>query len=80
MDHRELTCREITEIASGYLDADELDELTREMAEEHLVICDPCRHYIGQLGETTRALSDHHDGGPAPPVLDALLSAFRRDA
>ena len=43
------------------------------------MICDPCRHYIGQLGETTQALAHHHDDGPPPPALNALLAAFRGD-
>lgn len=79
MDHRAISCREITEIASAYLEADGLDELTRDLAEEHLVICDPCRHYIGQLDETAQALAHHHDDGPPPPALNALLATFRGD-
>ena len=77
MDHREITCRELTELATAYLEADGLDDLTREITEEHLVICDPCRHYLGQLRDTEHALAHHRDDGPAAPAMDALLAAFR---
>jgi hypothetical protein len=77
MDHRALSCRQLTELASAYLEADGLDELTRDLAEEHLVFCDPCRHYIGQLRATEHALHHHHDDGPAPAVMQSLLSAFK---
>jgi hypothetical protein len=77
MDHRDISCRQMTELATGYLEADGLDELTRDLAEEHLVFCDPCRHYVGQLRDTERALHQHHDDGPPAPVMAALLSAFR---
>jgi predicted anti-sigma-YlaC factor YlaD len=72
----EIVCREFAELATDYLEG-AMPAERLELVEEHLVMCDWCRHYLRQIETTAAAV-----GGTAPPAppdetLDALLGAFR---
>ena len=73
---QELTCAQVVEIVTAYLE-DALGAADRERVEEHLVFCDGCSTYLGQMRETialTRRLEPEH----IPSRLqDELLAAFR---
>lgn len=72
---RELTCREIVELVTAYLE-DALDAADRERFEEHLVFCDGCGNYLEQMRETMRLTGRVTEEIPAE--LEArLLEAFR---
>ena len=72
---RELTCREIVELVTAYLE-DALDAADRERFEEHLVFCDGCGNYLEQMRETVRLTGRVTEEIPAE--LEArLLEAFR---
>jgi len=72
---RELTCREIVELVTAYLE-DALDAADRERFEEHLVFCDGCGNYLEQMQETVRLAGRVTEEIPAE--LEArLLEAFR---
>ena len=73
----EIVCREFVELATDYLEG-ALPEATLELVEEHLNMCDWCRHYTHQLEATADAVA--HVPAPAPPeeTLRALVGAFRR--
>jgi predicted anti-sigma-YlaC factor YlaD len=72
---RELTCREIVELVTAYLE-DALDSADRERFEEHLVFCDGCGNYLEQMRQTVRVAGQAQ--AQLPTELEAsLLEAFR---
>ena len=72
---RELTCRELTELVTAYLE-DALTSSDLERFEEHLVLCDGCDHYLAQMRMTIDAAS--RVDPRLPSELEAqLLEAFR---
>lgn len=59
-----LTCRELTEQATDYLEGDL--PLTRRVAvRTHLMLCRMCRNHLGQLRRTVALLGETKL--PAPP-------------
>ena len=72
---RELTCSEIVELVTAYLD-DALDSADRERFEEHLVFCDGCDNYLEQMRQTVR-LAGRVEGELPAAVEERLLEAFR---
>jgi anti-sigma factor RsiW len=74
--HDDLTCRELVELINEYLEEElSADEHTR--FEEHLVYCDPCVNYVGQMRRTVElvgALREEHLDGD---VREELITAFR---
>jgi anti-sigma factor RsiW len=72
---RELTCREITELTTAYLE-DALTTSDLERFEEHLVFCDGCDSYLAQMRMTIDAAG--RVDARLPSELEAqLLEAFR---
>lgn len=72
----ELTCRELIELVTDYLE-EALDERERTRFEAHLAVCDGCRDYLDQMRRTITLL-----GRPSPQSLTAadrerLLTFFR---
>jgi len=73
---RELVCQEVVELVTAYLE-DALDPAERERFEEHLVFCDGCQNYLGQMRTTVRLTGRFEQELPAE--LEAqMLKAFRR--
>jgi anti-sigma factor RsiW len=73
---RELTCREIVELVTAYLD-DALPPADRERFEEHLVFCDGCDRYLEQMRLTIQATGRVQVGDVPPALEERLLEAFR---
>jgi predicted anti-sigma-YlaC factor YlaD len=72
----ELTCREVVEIVSDYLEGALSDEL-RARFDRHLAACDGCSNYLEQMRETIR-LSGMLTEEQIPLVQrERLLEAFR---
>jgi anti-sigma factor RsiW len=71
-----LTCRELVELVTGYLE-DGLSEEDRDRFARHLEACDPCVHYIEQFRLTVAAAGRIEEGDLDPAVRDDLLAAFR---
>jgi predicted anti-sigma-YlaC factor YlaD len=71
-----LTCRELVELVSDYLD-DRLSSDERMRFEEHLAVCGPCRIYLHQLRETIRLSGELPREGITPSAQAALLASFR---
>jgi anti-sigma factor RsiW len=70
-----LTCIEVVELVSDYLDG-ALDTETRRRVERHLTVCPPCRVYVEQVRETVRTLG-HLPGDELPAyAVDELEAAF----
>jgi anti-sigma factor RsiW len=72
----ELTCQELVEIVTDYLEgAMPTDERLR--FEEHLVVCPGCEAYVAQMRETIRLAGALREEDIAPAARDRLLETFR---
>ena len=76
MTDRPLTCEEVVELVTDYLEG-ALNEADRERFEEHLVVCGGCSNYLDQIRTTIEltgrvTLDDLNDETKAE-----LLAAFR---
>jgi anti-sigma factor RsiW len=74
---RELTCKELVELVTDYLDG-ALSPDTRRRFDGHLAGCPPCRIYLDQMRQTIRAAGQLTDDGLSQEALDALLAHFRQ--
>jgi predicted anti-sigma-YlaC factor YlaD len=79
MDEREIICREFVEVVTDYLEA-ALPAETTDLVEQHLVMCDWCRDYLGQLEATVGAVGEVEPEPPPREMLESLLVAFRRQS
>lgn len=74
-----LTCREVTERVTDYLERD-LSWRQRLQFRLHLLMCGVCRRYVAQMQLTTDLIRRLRDEPvPAPPLDPALREAFRSD-
>jgi predicted anti-sigma-YlaC factor YlaD len=70
----EVTCEQFVELVTDYFEG-ALPSRTLGEVEEHLVMCDWCRAYAGQMRgtvESLRGLSDEVSREPAGSLLAAL--------
>jgi len=71
-----LTCRELVELVTEYLDG-ALDTHDRARFEEHVMTCPPCHAHIDQMRQTIDVLGRvPEESLPASAERD-LLEAFR---
>ena len=73
---RGLTCREVVELVTEYLDG-AMDPRRRARFEEHLAGCDACTAYMEQFRTTVSVVGRLDTGDVPEPVMADLLSAFR---
>jgi anti-sigma factor RsiW len=73
---RDLTCRELVELVTEYLE-DALPAAERARFEAHLAACEGCEAYVEQM-RSTIAITARAAALEARPDLAALLAAFRR--
>jgi anti-sigma factor RsiW len=71
----DLTCRELVELVTDYLE-DALSASERRRFETHLADCEGCRRYVEQM-RTTVSLAQHAADPQQRPEMAALLEAFR---
>lgn len=71
-----LTCREVVELLSDYLDG-ELPEPERVRVEEHLAGCDGCTMVLDELRETIRLTGMLTVEQVSETQRTTLLEAFR---
>jgi predicted anti-sigma-YlaC factor YlaD len=76
MSRQGLTCREVVELVTDYLEG-VLPEETRRRIEEHLSVCDGCTRYLGQMRETIRLTGMLTEEQIPEEQKTALLYAFR---
>lgn len=77
MNLYELQCREVVEVLTDYLE-DALPARQRVVLEQHLVFCEGCERYLGQLRASIN-LTGHLQQEDVPaPVLDRLLGLLSR--
>ncbi len=72
----EMTCQELVELVTDYLDM-ALDPETERRFEEHLVECPYCPAYVEQMRLTIVALGAITPDDLPPATREALLAHFR---
>jgi Putative zinc-finger len=72
---RELTCFEIVELVTDYLER-RLSPREVERFEEHLAFCDGCGNYLGQMRATIAATGRLRRDDLPPALLERLHEAF----
>jgi anti-sigma factor RsiW len=72
---RDLTCRELVELVTEYLDGT-LPEREHARFQAHMLACDGCERYVEQI-RTTVALTERTRGLEQRPEITGLLEAFR---
>jgi anti-sigma factor RsiW len=76
MAARSLTCRELTEVLTDYLEGVMPPEETARF-EAHLEICEGCVTYVAQMRRTIRATRELRASEVEATAPDDLLEAFR---
>ena len=71
----DLTCRELVELVTDYLE-DSLTAHERARFDAHLAECDACRAYVDQMRTTVR-LTREAGKSHEVPGMDGLREAFR---
>ena len=71
-----LTCKEVVEIVTDYLEG-ALSPEDRVRFDEHLAVCDGCTHYVEQMRETIRLSGMVTEEQIPEPQLERLRHAFR---
>ena len=72
----EMTCREMVELITDYLEG-ALSPADRARAEEHLATCGPCNAYLEQMRLTIEAVGALTEESISPAAQADLLRAFR---
>jgi anti-sigma factor RsiW len=72
----ELTCRELVEMVTDYLEG-ALDDDVRRRVDEHLAGCAGCTAYLDEMRVTIRITGRLAERDIAPDAREALLRAFR---
>jgi predicted anti-sigma-YlaC factor YlaD len=72
----ELTCRELVEVVTDYLEG-RLAPAERVRFEEHVAFCSWCRTYLDQMRETVRLSGSLAEDDLSPEAREGLLRAFR---
>ncbi len=73
----ELTCRQVVELVTAYLEG-ALSTEDRRRFDEHLAGCPFCTIYLEQMRETISALGHLPEASISPDALSELRKAFRR--
>lgn len=74
---QDLTCRELVEIITDYLEG-AMPEPERARFEEHVAGCAPCRAYLRQMRMTLDTVGRLREEDMAPADRAGLLTAFRQ--
>ena len=75
----EITCRELVEIITDYLDGT-MPQAERRRFEAHLDECPYCVIYLCQMRQTIRAIGELREESIAPDARAALLRPFATGA
>lgn len=73
---RDLTCKELVELITGYLEGT-LRGRQRRRFESHLAACDGCTRYVAQMEATIRATGTLTEEQVPDEQKVVLLAAFR---
>jgi anti-sigma factor RsiW len=70
-----MTCAELVELVTAYLEGSLPDE-TRRAFDEHLDLCPGCDRYLAQFRVTIALLGELPEQSLSSPAREALLQAF----
>ena len=76
MSHQELTCEELVEIVTEYLEGG-LTDAERKRFEEHVAVCKGCANYLDQIRITIEIAGRVTVDDLTEETKAELLSAFR---
>ncbi len=71
-----LSCRDVTDRASDYLD-EELGLRTRLLVAMHILACRHCRRFVDQITATIRLVRRSGDELPSKDLEDGLVAKLR---
>ena len=71
-----MSCKELVELVTDYLEGRLSDARTREL-EEHLTACDGCTVYIEQMRVTLKALGRIPEETVSTVAREKLIATFR---
>jgi predicted anti-sigma-YlaC factor YlaD len=75
-DGHDLTCQELVELVTDYLEG-ALSLTDRRRVDEHLAGCPYCTIYLDQMRQTIRTLGHLPEESISPEILQTLLARFR---
>jgi len=70
-----MTCAELVELVTAYLEGTLSDEQRRAF-DEHLALCPGCDRYLGQFRRTIDLLGELPEESLSPQTRERLLDAF----
>lgn len=73
---REITCKQLVELVTEYLE-DRLPVEERLLFEEHLAFCTWCVTYLDQMRQTIRVAGTLREDDLDPRARDAMLKVFK---
>ena len=76
MEREYLTCREMVELVTEYIEGTMPPRL-RAIFEAHLSVCPGCTAYLEQMRQTIQALGKLTEETIPPQARDELLQVFR---
>jgi anti-sigma factor RsiW len=77
MSERALTCQELVELVTDYLE-NALQAEERRRFEAHIAGCQGCTNYLEQMRQTIALTGHLTEESIAPPARDELLALFRK--
>ena len=72
----ELTCKELVEVVTNYLEG-RMPAEQRLLFEEHVAFCDWCQTYVDQMRATVRLTGTLSEEDIGPEAREGLLRVFR---
>jgi predicted anti-sigma-YlaC factor YlaD len=76
MDDMYLTCRELVELVTDYLEGAMTPDLQARF-EEHIMTCAPCQAHLDQMKQTIEVVGRIPEESVAPAAEHDLVEAFR---
>ena len=76
MAQTEMTCRELVELVSDYIEG-RLPRADRRRFEQHLARCPWCTRYVDQMRQVVVTLGRLTEQSLSPTVRNGLLEAFQ---
>jgi anti-sigma factor RsiW len=72
----DLTCRELVELVTEYLDGS-LTPGDRDRFEQHVILCDGCAFHLDQMRTTIAVTGSLTEDSVTPEAEESLLRVFR---
>lgn len=76
IDERALTCKELVELVTDYLEG-VLSSEDKERFQVHLATCDGCTAYLQQMRKTIQAVGNLEESSLSPQAKENLLRVFQ---